>query len=156
MPASTYYFASQAAQRNGANLLSQILITASATILFVLGTMHLVYTFASSMFHPRDAQLELTLKQVSPVISKQTTMWKAWIGFNASHSLGIMLFGATYGYLAVFQLALLQQSIFLITLGGLFLIGLLILAKRYWFKIPLLGVAVSLILYIGGAIIALL
>ena len=29
---------------------------------------------------------------------------KAWIGFNISHSLGALLFGVIYGYLAVFPL----------------------------------------------------
>jgi hypothetical protein len=27
-------------------------------------------------------------------------MWKAWVGFNASHSYGAILFGLVYGYLA--------------------------------------------------------
>ena len=26
-----------------------------------------------------------TLRAVSPVITRETTMWQAWIGFNASH-----------------------------------------------------------------------
>ncbi len=29
------------------------------------------------------------MQQVSPVITRQTTMWKAWVGFNASHSYGL-------------------------------------------------------------------
>jgi hypothetical protein len=28
-------------------------------------------------------------------------MWKAWIGFNASHSFGLILFGTVYAYLAL-------------------------------------------------------
>jgi hypothetical protein len=28
-------------------------------------------------------------------------MWKAWIGFNASHAYGAIFFGLIYGYLAL-------------------------------------------------------
>jgi len=124
-------------------------------IVFVLGAIHLIYTFASTKFSPRDAALEARLKEVSPVISKETTMWKAWIGFNASHSLGAMLFGLIYGYLSVFQFAFLVQTRFLLILGGLFLACFLVLAKRYWFRIPLLGIGLSLALYIAGFAAAL-
>jgi hypothetical protein len=41
------------------------------------------------------------MSATAPVISRETTMWKAWIGFNASHSLGAILFGLVYGYLAL-------------------------------------------------------
>ena len=28
-------------------------------------------------------------------------MWRAWVGFNATHGFGLILFGALYGYLAI-------------------------------------------------------
>jgi hypothetical protein len=131
-------------------MLPQLPIAASAAIVFSLGTLHLVYTFASRKFSPRDSALENRLKQVSPVISKQTTMWNAWIGFNASHSLGAMLFGALYGYFAIFRFQVLTQDRFLALVGAVFLASFLILAKRYWFNIPLAGVASALTLYLAG------
>ena len=70
------------------------LIAASAAVIFALGLIHLIYTFHGPRLHPRDPELELRMKSVSPVITRQTTMWKAWIGFNASHSYGALLFGA--------------------------------------------------------------
>jgi hypothetical protein len=136
-------------------VLPQLLICASAAIVLFLGTLHLVYTFASRKFSPRDPALEDQLKQVSPVISKQTTMWNAWIGFNASHSLGAMLFGVLYGYFAVFRFQMLAQDRFLALVGAVFLGSLLILAKRYWFNIPLAGIASALTLYVAGFVLAL-
>ena len=131
-------------------MLPQVLIFLSAAMVLFLGTLHLVYTFASRKFSPRDAALEDRLKLVSPVISKQTTMWKAWIGFNASHSLGAMLFGALYGYFAIWHFQMLVQDRFLALVGAAFLVSFLILAKRYWFNIPFAGIALSLVLYLAG------
>ena len=136
-------------------MLPQLLIAASAAIVFTLGTIHLVYTFASRKFLPRDPSVKEQMKRVSPVISRQTTMWKAWVGFNASHSLGAMLFGVLYSYLAVFHFELLLQTRFLLWIGFIFLASLLVLAKRYWFSIPLAGVASSLALYVAGSALAL-
>ena len=33
--------------------------------------------------------------------TKETTMWRCWVGFNASHSMGLILFGLAFGYLAL-------------------------------------------------------
>ena len=77
-------------------------------------------------------------------------MWRAWIGFNASHSAGAMMFGLVYANLAMFHFDLLKQSSFLSILGGLFIFSFLILAKIYWFRIPLIGIGISLVLYLIG------
>lgn len=135
-------------------MLAQSLLAASAAIFLVLGTIHLVYTFASNKFSPRDAALEARLREVSPVISRGTTMWNAWIGFNASHSYGAMLYGLVYGYLAIFRFDVLRHTPFLLVVGALFLAGFAIVAVRYWFTIPRNGILLSLALYIAGCIAA--
>lgn len=131
-------------------MLVQILITSSAGIFLILGTLHLIYTFASRKFSPRAGEVEEKMKLISPIISRQTTMWRAWIGFNASHSAGAMMFGLVYANLAMFHFDLLKQSSFLSILGGLFIFSFLILAKLYWFRIPLIGIGISLVLYLTG------
>src|SRR5262245_61580050 len=72
-------------------LLPSTLMAASAAVIFLLGALHLFYTFTGNKFHPRDAELRTRLEQVAPVISRQTTMWKVWVGCNASHSYGLLL-----------------------------------------------------------------
>ena len=129
----------------------QLFMTASAAIVFTLGTLHLVYTFASDKFLPRDPSVAEQMKRVSPVISKETTMWRVWIGFNASHGLGAMLFGAVYGYLSLFHFERLLQTRFLLLVGALFLASFVVLAKRYWFSVPLMGVSTSLLLYVAAS-----
>jgi len=123
------------------------LIAASAAIILLLGLIHLLYTFYGPKFLPRDRELQARMQEVSPVITRQTTMWKAWVGFNASHSFGAILFGAVYGYLALAHSAFLFQSTFLLSLGLVLLFGYVILAKRYWFSIPFRGILLAAFLY---------
>ena len=132
-------------------MLPQILISASAAIGLFAGTLHLHGTFFGPDLRPQDPELEARMKEVSPHVTSQTTMWKAWIGFNAIMSLGLMLFGLLYGYLAIFQFAVLQQSPFLLLVGFIFLAGLVVLWKRYTFYLPVVVFAISLVLYVVGA-----
>jgi hypothetical protein len=76
----------------------------------LLGLIHLLYTFYGPKLLPRDRDLRTRMEEVSPVITRETTMWKAWVGFNASHSYGAVLFGAVYGYLSLVHSAFLFQS----------------------------------------------
>ena len=108
---------------------SQALIAASAAIILTLGLLHLLYTFRGPKLHRREPALETQMKIVSPVITRQTTMWKAWVGFNASHSYGAILFGCGYGYLALTNSEFLFESRFLCVLGLLFLGGYVVLGE---------------------------
>src|SRR5258708_3507475 len=105
--------------------LASTLLAASAAILLLLGSTHLWITFRGKKMYPRDPALEAQLRAVSPNISRETTMWKVWIGFNASHSFGGMLFGLVYGYLALAHGAMLFHSAFLLAVGLLLLGGYL-------------------------------
>ncbi len=127
-----------------------ILMAASAAIILILGSFHLLYTFSGVKLHPRDPALTARMQQVSPVLTRQTTMWKAWVGFNASHSYGAQLFGLVYGYLALLHPEFLFSSTFLLTLGVVLLLAYAHLGKNYWFKIPLRGVLLALTLYIAA------
>jgi hypothetical protein len=134
--------------------LPPVLIAASAAIIFTLGALHLWYTFRGNKLHPRDPELRAKLEQAPMVLTRQTTMWKAWVGFNASHSYGALLFGAVYGYLAFVHSAFLFQSWFLLALGLVALLAYAFLGKRYWFSVPLRGILLATALYISALVIA--
>ena len=80
-------------------------------------------------------------------------MWKAWIGFNASHGYGTVLFGLVYGYLALAHSSFLFQSTFLLLLGLLLLVGYAFLGKVYWFSVPFRGIVLSTALYVAALIV---
>jgi hypothetical protein len=125
---------------------------ASAGIVFVLGAMHLLYTFTGNLLTPRDPALQISMGQISPVITKQTTMWRAYIGFNATHSMALLLFGVIFGYLAMAHAEILFHSPFLLTVGLATLVGFVLLSKFYFFRAPLVGVSAALICYVAAVI----
>lgn len=125
-----------------------------ASLIAALGLAHLVITFTGKKLLPRNATLRDAMMTDSPVITRQTTMWRAWLGFNASHSMGALLFGLVYGYLAMEHPAVLFQSVFLVCLGFVFLGGYLVLARRYWFRTPLAGISLSLACYTGSILLS--
>ena len=134
--------------------LARVLVSVGAAIPLLLGTLHLVYTFSGSKLRPRDPDLESRMESVVPGITNQTTMWKLWIGFNTTHSLGLLLFGCAYAYLALAQPDLLFRSPVLFLVGGLFLAGYLIVARVYLFRIPFLALLVAVACYGAGFIAA--
>lgn len=128
-------------------MISRIPIGACAAIILFLGCVHLAYTFFTHKFSPTEGQLETAMKRVAPRISSETTMWKTWIGMHFSHSIGLILFGLIYGYLAMYRWEVLQSSYFLAGLGLLVLLGYVVLARVFWFKAPLIGVLAATLLY---------
>jgi hypothetical protein len=129
------------------------LVAASAAIILLLGLIHLLYTFRGSKLRPRDASFEARMNEVSPNITRETTMWKCWIGFNASHGFGAILFGLVYGYLALLYSPFLFQSTFLLLVGMFLLAGYLILGRLYWFSVPFRGIVLSTALYVSALVI---
>ena len=129
-------------------MVARVLMVFSAGVILTLGVVHFIYTFWGAKLTPRDAALQVSMTQVSPVLTKETTMWRAWVGFNASHSMGAMLFGLVYGFLAMAHSQLLFQSWFLLVVGLAMLGGLFALGKAYWFSIPFTGIGVALASYV--------
>ena len=122
----------------------------SASIVFTFGVSHLIYTFWGPAFMPRDPALQISMSQISPVLTNETTMWKCWVGFNASHSIGLILFGLVFGYLALAHRQFLFQSWFLLMVGLAMLCGVVVLCKVYFFSSPLRGIGISLACYLAS------
>ena len=68
-------------------------------------------------------------------------MWRAWIGFNFSHSLGVLLVAV----LALWAGSRFNTLPLSVSTGVMTLIGCayLILALLYWFRSPAIGVAIG-------------
>jgi hypothetical protein len=133
---------------------AKILMVLSAGIVFMLGVFHLVYTFWGTNLMPRDSALQISMSQISPLITKETTMWRCWIGFNASHSMGLILFGMVFGYLAIAHDRILFQSPFLLVVGFATLAGYVVLCKLYFFRAPLAGISISLACYVASVVLS--
>lgn len=136
-------------------MVEKYLWIAGSSIFFVLGTIHLIYTFFTNKFSVRDRDTEERMKQTSPVLTKKTTMWKAWVGFNASHSIGAIFFGLTNFIFAFSYFEILQNSTLLLSLTCLISFFYLFLGFKYWFIVPRTGILISSVCFSAAAIIGL-
>jgi len=122
-------------------------LACSAAVVGLLGALHMLYTFSGKKLKPRDTHLERQMQLVAPEISRQTTMWQAWVGFNASHALGALLFALVFAWFGLAQAKLFFASPFIIFVGAATLATYVWLAKKFWFWIPLTGLSIALALY---------
>jgi len=125
-------------------------------IIFILGILHLLYTFFSNKFSSKNKELISQMKVSYPILTKETTMWKGWIGFNASHSSGAMFIGIINFYLALEYFPVFQSDHFFFVFNITTIAFYVFLAKKYWFRIPFIGILITLICYISTYIMVLL
>ena len=131
--------------------MEKFLIIAGASIFGVLGTVHLIYTFFTSKFEAYDSSVTQAMKGSTPKLTRETSVWNAWVGFNASHSLGAMLVAGVYIPLTISYFNVLQQSLWFSNLPVLVGLSYLVLAKKYWFKIPFVGILLATLCFVGAA-----
>lgn len=115
-----------------------------------LGLLHLRGTFFSNMFATRNPELQQEMKVSYPMISKDMSMWNAWISFNATHSVAAIFIGVINFYLALkhFNFILGDHFFFLLTIAAMsFIVWLSI---KYWFSTIRIGVIVVLTCYLAA------
>jgi hypothetical protein len=125
-------------------MIATLLILGGA-VFGVLGGLHAIYTLLD-LRNPRrlvpvDPSVAHAMANSALRLSRGgTDMWRAWIGFNFSHSLGVLLFGGAAVW-AGSRVKTLPVGI----MPALTLIGCvyLVLALLYWFRIPAIGIAIG-------------
>lgn len=127
-----------------ARMIASLLILGGA-VFGVLGTSHAVYTFLDlrnpRWLVPADPSVARAMANSPLRLSEgRTDMWRAWVGFNFSHSLGVLMLAA----LAVWAGSR-AKTLPVGILPALTLIGCvyLVLALLYWFRSPAIGVAIG-------------
>jgi hypothetical protein len=134
--------------------MTAVCLILGGSIFGFLGLAHACYTF-SDLRRPRrivpddPAVLEAMSATGVRLARGGTTMWRAWIGFNFSHSLGALLFSAACLAAGVYldALALPNAALLIpVAVGGIYLV----LAVRYWFRVPLIGIALATLSFVAG------
>jgi hypothetical protein len=122
-----------------------ILLILGGSVFGVMGGLHAIYTLLDlrnpRRLVPADPSVIHAMANSALRLSRGgTDMWRAWIGFNFSHSLGVLLL-ATLAIWAGFRIDRLPLAI----MPALTLIGCvyLLIALLYWFRIPAIGVAIG-------------
>jgi hypothetical protein len=134
--------------------LGALLYAAGGAIFCVLGTLHAVYMLMDLRRPRRLVPSDLALIAAMAgsrvrLAGDATDMWHAWIGFNLSHSLGALLFGATAiawpgvaaGHAALAWLPAAVAALYLA-------IGL-----RFWFSVPNAGIAAAMVAFAAAALL---
>ena len=127
--------------------LSRYLFLAGSLPLVVLGLAHAAATphtpARAKGLSPRDPALRDAMLHDSVLLTRRTNMWLAWVGFNLSHSLGAVLFGVVVILVGRTETTYrVEAPLFLplaILVSGIYLV----LAIRYWFRTPILGITLS-------------
>lgn len=133
-----------------AALLAPWLVAAAAAVMGLFGLLHFKVTVHGKALQPRDPALAAQWTGAHMYITRETTIANAWLGFNHSHSLGLLLFGTLWTWLPLAQPQLLFGSAFLLGLGAAVLLVYNLLAWRYWFSIPQRGACTAAALYLAG------
>jgi len=137
-------------------MIAKYLWEAGSIIIAVFGSIHLYYTFFTNKFSSRNEKVIEEMKTSFLILTKETTIWKAWIGFNASHSSGVIFIGVVNFYLAVQYFTVLQSGHFFFLFNILTMGFYLWLARKYWFKIPLAGILIALVCFIASYILTMI
>jgi hypothetical protein len=127
--------------------LSRYLFLTGALPFLLLGLAHVLATprgpGESRGLSPRDPAFREAMTAQPLLLTSRTNLWLAWVGFNLSHALGAILFGAVVLLVGRSQEAFRAQAgLFLplaVVVAGLYLA----LGLRYWFRTPVVGIALS-------------
>lgn len=128
-------------------MIAKYLWQTGSVILVILGSTHLYYTFFTDKFSSLNGKVIEEMKASSPILTQELTMWKAWIGFNGSHSSGVVFIGLINYYLAHRYFAFLQSDHYFFLFTMLTVSFYVWLAKEYWFAVPFIGVSTTLICF---------
>ena len=123
------------------------LLEVGGGIFALLGVLHAFYTVLDirrpRRLVPDDSAVSAAMaRSYLRLTGGRTTMWQAWVGFNFSHSLGVVLFGALCiaAGAAITPLSLSAWVLLLLAAIGLLYV---VIAALYWFRIPIAGAAIG-------------
>jgi hypothetical protein len=122
-----------------------LLVLLGGTIFAILGAIHAIFMLLDlktpHLLAPTDPTVTKAMSETSLRLSSgRTDMWAAWIGFNFSHSLGLLIFAGLAISLGVKLRPIAPTYLALLTLVGCLY---LVLAALCWFRCPLIGVALG-------------
>lgn len=127
-----------------------------SSVILLLGSAHLYFTFFTNKFSSKNQRVIDEMANSHPILTKDTTIWKAWIGFNASHSSGAIFFGGMNLYLAINHFSIFETAHFFFIFNIVTVGFYLWLAKKYWFKSPFIGILIGFLCFTASYLLVLL
>lgn len=135
--------------------LSRYLFLAGAVPYLVLGLAHALHTPLRREdrrgLSPRDPAVGDAMAATTPLITRRTDLWLAWVGFNFSHSLGVVLFGLVVVLVGRSSASYAANAAAFQPLAIAGAAAYLLLAVRYWFRGPIAGCLSALAAFVLAA-----
>ena len=134
-----------------------VLVLLGSGIIVLLGIAHGIYTFRSAPdggpmmpINPEVREAMSVVGGIGLAPELKTTLWKAWIGFNLSHSLGLVVVGLLIGLPVLDALASPVDNLAWLVCALVLPPLYLWLSIRHWFAKPTMGFALATVLIFFG------
>lgn len=139
-------------------MMAQVLIVMAAYVFLVMGVAHGALTLGDlkrpKAFTPRDASVRQVMQQSSIALHPAINLWKAWLGFSMTHSLGLALFGGGFLYVGLFEPNAFATSWLLQVVAVLVSAIYLVVSIKFFFAKPVMGSAIGLIGFLVATALA--
>lgn len=140
--------------------MSAVLASVGASIFLLLGIAHVFFTMQSSPDGGPMMPTEPAIREAMAATGGlglapqlQSSLYKAWIGFNYSHSLGVIATAAIILWHAVDDFGAVVDEPWFIAIVVVVPVVYLALAVNYWFDKPRNGIALgTFLLWVGLAL----
>jgi len=134
--------------------LSRLLFLIGTLPFIVLGLAHALLTLRDvrrpTALSPTDPALREAMAVTPLILTRATTMWRAWLGFNLSHSLGVIFFGGLLLALGLYDWPFVSETRVLIPLAVVVSGAYLLLAVKFWFQKPAWGAGLGLLCFLAS------
>jgi hypothetical protein len=125
------------------------------------GGLHVLYTLVDTVrptyFTPVERSVRPAMERTRMRFGGRSapTMWRAWLGFNISHGLGVFTFGLLCLLIALDDFKLVEQIDAIRPLTIAFSAVYLVVALRFWFWQPALLVGISTVCFTVAAVLSI-
>ena len=135
--------------------MAQVLLFTGALIFFVFGAYHGILTLRDlslpRAFTPTDESVRRAMQESRVALNPRVNLWEAWLGFNLSHSLGLVLFGGGLITIAWLHFPVFAQSPSMQVTALVVAAAYLILSVRFFFRGPAIGTGIGLACFLTSA-----
>jgi hypothetical protein len=136
--------------------MSLVLFLVGCGIFCAMGLAHAMLAlrdlFVPSSLTPRNDAVRKAMSEEPLRLAPQTTIWRSWLGFNLSHSLGLLVFGGLLSTLALSDFSLIRSSLFLQLMTLAVSLAYVALSLRFWFWVPAVASGVGFVCFLGSAL----
>ena len=137
--------------------MARALLFTGALIFFALGVYHGTLTLRDlslpRAFTPTDESVRRAMQGARLALNPRINLWEAWIGFNLSHSLGLVLFGGGLITIAWLHFSAFARSPSMQVTVLVVAAAYPILSVCFWFWVPALGTGLALGCFLASAFI---